>query len=212
MLSRRQAPAPGRSEIPPPFHYCYCDALSIDAIGLFWIRSGLMPSSRHTLADLVRRLHAPLTAFVRSRQRGEEASDIVQETWLRASPGLETGGVANPRAYLYRIATNVMIDHAQRARRQAEMTASGKEAEQVPSSEPSAEAAAIARSELAHLRRIVDELPPRCREVFVLRKFDQVDPAVIAERLGITRGMVEKHLRNALLHIAARMGEIDDAE
>lgn len=44
----------------------------------------------------------------------------------------------------------------------------------------------------------INNLPPRCREVFVLRRFHDLSPDDIAKRLGISRNMVEKHLRSAL--------------
>jgi RNA polymerase sigma factor (sigma-70 family) len=69
----------------------------------------------------------------------------------------------------------------------------------------SPERIALARERLALLAAAMDELPPRCREVFVLRQVEQLDQAEIARRLCISRNMVEKHLRKALLHCRARV-------
>jgi len=57
---------------------------------------------------------------------------------------------------------------------------------------------AVARQRLDKLVEAVNTLPPRCRAVFILRKFENLSQAEIAERLGISRNMVEKHLRHAL--------------
>jgi RNA polymerase sigma factor (sigma-70 family) len=57
---------------------------------------------------------APLQAFVRSRVGSpEDAADIVQEVWYQYS---RTGpdGIAQPRAWLFRVARNKVIDHYRR--------------------------------------------------------------------------------------------------
>jgi DNA-directed RNA polymerase specialized sigma24 family protein len=39
------------------------------------------------------------------------AEDLVQDTWLKLAGGTAPAGVANPQAYLFRIAANLAIDH-----------------------------------------------------------------------------------------------------
>lgn len=62
------------------------------------------------------------------------------------------------------------------------------------------------RERLDKLVEAVNLLPPKCRIVFMLRKFEDLSHAEIAERLDISRNMVEKHLRNAL----QKLQQIDD--
>ena len=56
------------------------------------------------------------------------------------------------------------------------------------------------RQRIAIVGRAIDGLPPRCRDAFLLCKRDHLSPAEAAETLGISRNMVEKHLRHALKH------------
>ncbi|MGH8547062.1 MAG: sigma-70 family RNA polymerase sigma factor, partial [Methylococcales bacterium] len=63
------------------------------------------------------------------------------------------------------------------------------------------------RQKLEILDRAVAELPPKCRQVFLLRKVEQLSHAEIAERLGISRSMVEKHLHRAMMHCRDRIFE-----
>eukprot|EP01032_Pedospumella_encystans_P004658 gene4658-5533_t len=49
----------------------------------------------------------------------------------------------------------------------------------------------------ARVQRI-DGLPPRCREAFVLYKFDGLSYAEVAERMGISVRTVEMQLRIAM--------------
>lgn len=147
-----------------------------------------------------------LKVFVRRRVRCPAmAADIVQETYVRAVTAKTPSRVGNPRAFLYRVAGNLAIDHLRREQRRQAIMADGVTADFVPDGQPCAERTVAARQRLDHLRRIVDELPPKCRMVFVLRRFDGLDQAEIAARLGISRNMVEKHLRKALVHCAARL-------
>jgi RNA polymerase sigma-70 factor (ECF subfamily) len=164
-------------------------------------------------AALVARHHEPLTAYVRSLVDSPPlAADIVQETWVRAIPSLRTGTVENARAFLYRVARNLVADTAREKRKWTPYVVDGELDPIVADDRPSAERETLARDRLAHVLRLVGDLPPRCRETFALRKIDGLDQAQIAGQLGITRGMVEKHLRHALIVLATRMGEIDDAE
>ncbi|MGH8366261.1 MAG: sigma factor-like helix-turn-helix DNA-binding protein, partial [Pseudomonas sp.] len=62
---------------------------------------------------------------------------------------------------------------------------------------------------LEMLERALAELPPLCRDSFLLRKLDGLSHLQIAERLGISRALVEKHIVNAMKHCRARMREWD---
>ena len=147
-----------------------------------------------------------LHAFVRRKVRCPAlAADIVQETYVRlASRGLSEA-VRNPRALLYRVAGNLAIDQLRLQETRAKYVTVMPLLENLPDARPSAEAEIDAKQRLALLMEAVEELPPRCRQVFVLRKFEDFDQAEIAETLGISRNMVEKHLRKALLHCAKRL-------
>ena len=151
-----------------------------------------------------------LLAFVRRRVNCPAfAADIVQDTYVRvASGGLPTS-VANPRAFLYRVAGNLALDHLRREATRSAYVGPELSPAEVSDPQPSAETAIESRQRLALLMRAVEELPPRCRQVFVLRKVDGLDQAEIAQTLGISRNMVEKHLRKALLHCALRLRQAD---
>lgn len=141
------------------------------------------------------------------------AEDLTQETWLRAasSPGGGHGAAAidNPRSYLFRIASNLALDHLRHVGQRVEVQATDEAAAAVADSQPSPEKVVIYRSEFARLLRVIDGLSPRCREVFVLCRFEELSHAEIAERLGISRNTVVSHMVNAL---AAIEREVDPSE
>lgn len=135
------------------------------------------------------------------------ASDILQEVCEKAARGPCDTEVINPRAYLYRVAANLTVDKI-RQRGSREVPADVGALNAVDPM-PDVERSLAAKQRLALLRQIVDELPPKCRTVFVMRRFDDVPQDEIARRLGISRNMVEKHLRHALDHCARRLAELD---
>lgn len=60
---------------------------------------------------------------------------------------------------------------------------------------------AIARQQIRRLQVAIDELPPRCREVFVKHKFDGLSQKTLAAAYGISLNAVEKLLIRALLRL-----------
>src|SRR3546814_20595048 len=52
--------------------------------------------------------------------------------------------------------------------------------------------------ELARLHEILQTLPPKCRQAFELKKFQDFSQRRIAEHMGIAESTVEKHLAKAL--------------
>jgi RNA polymerase sigma factor (sigma-70 family) len=159
------------------------------------------------LPSIIERYYAEARAFAR-RKLGSTAiaEDIVQEACLRlASTG--DAKIENPRALLYRIVGNLVIDQqrTEQSRRRILVESSADVADGVPD----AERQLIAKQRLAMLFRAIEELPPRCRECFEMRRFQDLDHDEIARRMGITRSMVEKHLRLALTHCAQRLRDHD---
>lgn len=161
------------------------------------------------ISTLIEAYYGELRSYASRKLRNPVAAeDVVQEAWLRfASPGNEK--IANPRAYLYRLVGNLVID--QQRRELTRLRATGEPAGHLDIVDETVdmERQLVARQRLALLAKAVSELPPRCRDCFILRRFDDLDPDEIAGRMGISRNMVEKHLRQALIHCTRRLREGD---
>lgn len=128
----------------------------------------------------------------------ETAADILQETYRRLANGELWRQADNPRALMYRIALNLATDHERRLKTESRYLAPDEDLENITCSSPSPERVIEARERLERLLFAVQNLPPRCREVFILRKFEDLSQVEIAERLELSRSSVEKHLRHAL--------------
>ncbi len=60
------------------------------------------------------------------------------------------------------------------------------------------------------IRRVAEQLPLRCREVFLLSRFEQLSIEEIAQRMDISTSTVKKHLNKALhiLHGELERGQL----
>ncbi len=133
------------------------------------------------------------------------AEDLTQETWLRAANADAAAEIGNPRAYLFRIAANLALDHQRHVNRRVEVEAEQGVVDAIADRSPTPDKIVLYRSEFARLLRAVNRLPPRCREVFILAKFEEMTYAEIAEILGISRNTVITHMVAALAAIEREM-------
>jgi RNA polymerase sigma-70 factor (ECF subfamily) len=149
-----------------------------------------------------------LTRFL-TRRLGNMAAaeDLAQEAWLRIARG-GTPAIANPRAYLFRIAANLAVDY-QRSESRRLLAADEIEALlDIPDEAPDAAAIATARDELIALQRALDELPARRRAIFLAARLGGRTHREIAGDLGVSIRTVEINVQRALEHCADRLGKI----
>ena len=130
------------------------------------------------------------------------AADLTQESYARLYAAQASGSVvSNPRALLYQTARNLVIDHLRhRAVRNAVELASDDgappETEGPRSWEP--ETALASRQGVEALVETISGLPPRCREAFLLNRFEGLTYAQVAARMGVSTKTVEEHIKVAL--------------
>jgi RNA polymerase sigma factor (sigma-70 family) len=103
-----------------------------------------------------------------------------------------------------------VLDHQRRVGQRVELNVAEETAAAVSDGRPSPENVVVYRSEFARLVRILDRLSPRCREVFVLCRFEELSHAEIASRPGISRNTVVSHMVSALAAIERETGADED--
>lgn len=148
---------------------------------------------------------ALLRFLMRRLDNAALAEDLTQETWVRVANVQGGAAIDNPRSYLFRIASNLALDHQRHAGQRVELPATEETTASVVDPQPSPENVVLYRSEYARMLRVIDGLSPRCREVFVLCRFEELSHAEIARRLGISRSTVVSHMVNALAAIERAM-------
>jgi RNA polymerase sigma factor (sigma-70 family) len=140
----------------------------------------------------------------------ELAVEALQETWLRLERPGRPIALQRPDAYLFRIVLNVAANRRDADRRR--LALSEVEAlRHIDDDEIDPERIAASRSEIAALIRALDELPPRCRAIFLAARSDGLPHKTIAAHHGISTRMVERELKRALEHCSARLGRNEAA-
>lgn len=154
----------------------------------------------------------PLGRFFRARLGAQaDVEDLLQDLYLKVSAIEPDRDVREPRAYLYRLASNLMMDRWRSGRRSAVRDGAWRMATHATGvsedldDAPSAEAVVAGRQRLALLTRALADLPVKTSTVFRLHKFEGLSYAEVAVRLGISRSSVEKHMMDALRYLAAKV-------
>jgi RNA polymerase sigma-70 factor (ECF subfamily) len=73
---------------------------------------------------------------------------------------------------------------------------------------PNAEQKACDAQQLERLAQIVEELPARCRDVFLAARIEGTPHKQLAERFGVSVRTVELEVARALDHCSARLRQI----
>lgn len=137
-----------------------------------------------------------LTRFFSRRWRDvDELADLRQEAYARVYEAARRERPRMTRAFLFATAMHLLTD---RIRRGSLVTLSSAGNEEYLNSlidEISPEQQILASAELARLNRAFARLSPKCREVLWMRRVQDLPQREVAERLGVSEKMVEKHLR-----------------
>lgn len=167
-------------------------------------------SAKDQISGFYRQYYKELHRFLYARLHcKDEASDVLQEVFARL---LAFGGgdqIRQPRAFLYRAALNLVVDGFRTRKSRLEDARADSEEEEPASCEPGPDSVMYSRQRLKALQRAIDELPPRCREVFLLHKFENRSHTEIADHMGISRNMVEKHVIKAVTHCRNRLAQFE---
>jgi RNA polymerase sigma factor (sigma-70 family) len=158
----------------------------------------MLDIKRHVVGELFRHHRRDLLAYLGRRAGRDNASDLAQEAFLRVLTHGAVAEIADPPAYLRRTASNLATDFARRQKTETKFFVP----DDTPHETPSDEALPDQRLEHSERSRLlasaIDSLPPRCRQVFVMRMHENIPQDEIARRLGITRNMVDRHMRIAI--------------
>ncbi|NKJ02937.1 sigma-70 family RNA polymerase sigma factor [Novosphingobium sp. SG707] len=130
----------------------------------------------------------------RGNTLGYEIDDIVQEAYARLIMLDSVAHITNPRAYFLQVARSLILQYLRRARVVPIDLASDIDAIDEAANEPLPDRQVQGQQELDRLMNAISTLPPRCQEVYRLRKIEGLSQRQVAERLMISESNVEKHL------------------
>lgn len=142
-----------------------------------------------------------LRYFVRKSGDGDAGADVVQEAYVRVLSLQEKGTtVFEPRALLYQTGRNILVNQARR--RAVEARVLETLALVSPDSAPSPERHASARQQIDRLVRLLERMPRKRRDAFLLVRIHGLSHLETAAHMEISVKAVERHMTRALLDCA----------
>ncbi|MCY1265078.1 putative RNA polymerase sigma factor FecI [compost metagenome] len=159
-----------------------------------------MPASmgaKDTLRQLYVDHHGWLKGWLRKRLGDREhAADVAHDTFLRLLVSGRLPGQQEGRSYLLQIARNLVIDQWRRQRIERAYLDS---IALLPEPEvPSLEERAMILETLLQIDAMLERMPGKVREAFLLAQFEGLGYAQIAERLQVSVSSVQKYMTRAI--------------
>ena len=163
-------------------------------------------------AEEVQPHESELRAYLRAKFSGHlDIDDLVQDVYVRVCEAANERIPVPVRPFVFTIARNLLIDRVRREHIVSIETVEDLEALSAAIDMPGPEQNVIAREELRRLQMALDRLPPRTREAIVLRKVEGLSWSEIAQRMSITEGTVNQHLKHAIRSLTHMLyGEVGD--
>lgn len=140
-------------------------------------------------------LEPALLRFLRRNWRREaDILDLRQELYARVYDSARQALPLQTKPFVFAAARNLLINRAKRAQIISIELVADLEALNVAVDAITPDRLASARDELRAVQAALDVLPPRCREVVVLRKIEGLSQREVAARMGIAEDTVERQM------------------
>jgi RNA polymerase sigma-70 factor (ECF subfamily) len=156
--------------------------------------------------DFVKRYRRPLLQYFRRRgATSADAEDLTQTVFLRLLNRLTEDAASLSDAYVFTVASSVLIDHFRRNR--VSVSSGGVEINpNTPSDDPGAQQILEDRQALSVMLNTLSKMGPKPRLAFMLHRFESLSYEMIAKRMGTSVSTVEKHVMAALTELRASVG------
>ncbi|ARP79720.1 RNA polymerase subunit sigma [Bordetella genomosp. 8] len=153
-------------------------------------------SPRDDLHTLYSDHHGWLFGWLRKKVGNSfDAADLAQDTFVSVMAAGAARTIREPRPFLVTVARRLV---AHRHRRQLLETSYLQMLAAMPEElAPSPEARLLALEALQQMDAVLDGLPPKVREAFLLAHFEELSYADIARRLGVSASSVKQYLTRA---------------
>lgn len=153
------------------------------------------PNKNDWFEEQIEPHEASLRAWLRSQFGVEDIiDDIVQVAYIRILKAQHKGSITSPKAYLFKTARNVAIDHLKDLKKhQAESLDDHSNIVNLEDWDTAKDILEY-RNEVELLKASIESLPERCKEIFVMRRLHGLTSAEISRKLGISTHTVSSQL------------------
>lgn len=174
------------------------DPSTIEALALSRRREVARIAAIHS-GDLKRFLAGRLTD-------PSERDEVVQESFLRLATYPSVAALENPRAFLFRIAENLVRDRRRRARSRKQDQHESLDDHDLTDPAPEPDVVVQHREALARARAAILTLDEPGRTAFIMSRYRDMSYAEIAVAMKISVKTVEKYVSSALVQLRHAVG------
>lgn len=132
----------------------------------------------------------------------EDAKDVVQETYEKAYKN-KNATVKNNRAYLYKITKNIAIDKFRKDK--SIIFTDFNESAHLIATHKNSEEDAIQDCQNKQLMKIIQNLPQKSKQAFILHTFEGLSRKEISHKMDISISAVDKHIMRSLKKIKSNL-------
>lgn len=136
----------------------------------------------------------------------KKKQDIIQEAYSRMFEVSKTTPIDNKRAYLYKLARNIVIDQSRKEKNAVQIEYEEEEHSIPQEQQPDEQISKASQQEL--LLKILYSLPEKS-QAFILHVFEGYSRREIALKMGISTVAVEKHIIRASEKIKEKLNSIE---
>lgn len=127
----------------------------------------------------------------------EDAAELAHDAFVRLLSAKPAEPLTEPRAYLTTVAHGLVVNHWRKLTlERAYLAALAARPEMLA---PSPEERALVIETLCQIDAMLERLPAKARQAFLLAQLDGLTYAQIAEQLGVSDRMIKKYMAQAML-------------
>ena len=156
-------------------------------------------AGNHEITRLYRESFCDLVSYLLNRLSDrQEAQDLAQEAYLRLLRIDRNEIILQPRAYLYRIATNLVYEFRMKYKRSVLGQASSFEGVDKLAADDDPALEAERQAAMRKISNVLDQQPQLYRAILLMRKRDGMSHSEIAEKLDVSVHTVHKYMTRAV--------------
>lgn len=175
-------------------------ATSIDSSG------GLL-SPVDRLTHYFLEVRGELLRFFARRTGRTRAEDLVQDVWVRLRERSDPDSWVEPRAVIFTVAANLATDAGRREARDRRLLSDDQTLMAAVPADADPVVDAAAAEQVERIAAALAQLPPVCRDAFLLNRLQSKTHVEIAEMLGVSKKSVQRYLERAVLQVLRAAGD-----
>lgn len=173
------------------------------------LNDSLKKGDKRAYQILFDKYYVRLVSYINTYTKNQDSSkDIVQESFIKLWNNRATiEADASVVSFLHKIAYNIFVDKYRKEKRNQSLLDTLSYEAINESIESEEEVAKTKKIEM--VKRSIDELPPRCQEIFKMSKYEGLKYVEIAEALNLSIKTVEAQMGKAFSYIRQKVKELD---